>query len=420
MKKNILAEIITIGDELLYGQVIDTNSAWMGEELGKIGIRVKQITSISDDKAAICHALTQALATVDVVLMTGGLGPTKDDLTKHTLAEYFKTDLQLHQPSLDDVEAIFKRFNRPMLEVNRQQAFLPATCTAIRNALGTAPGMLFQEQGALLFSMPGVPFEMKLMMTQTVLPHLKKHFQLPHIMHKVVQTIGIGESFLAEQIAEWEDELPANLKLAYLPNVAGVRLRLTGVADEEKDLETQMQTQINQLTALIPRHIFAYGEVSLEEAVGQMLQARHLTIATAESCTGGMVAHKLSSVPGASAYYKGSVVAYSNDVKMAQLHVSPQTLAEHGAVSEETVKQMAEGVRQLLQTDVAVATSGIAGPHSGLSEKPVGTFWIAYTDAHQTIARKFFYNKTRLLNLEYTTLQVLNLIRQNLPAVASE
>ncbi|WP_192821755.1 competence/damage-inducible protein A [Rufibacter sp. LB8] len=421
MKKEITAEIITIGDELLYGQVIDTNSAFMGQELGNIGIRIKQITSISDDKQAICQALTDAISRADVILITGGLGPTKDDLTKHTLAEYFKTELQLHQPSLDDVEAIFRRYNRPMLEINRQQAFLPASCTPVRNPLGTAPGMLFREQGTIIVSMPGVPFEMKRMMQDTVLPLLEQEFHLPKIIHKVVQTIGIGESFLAEIIADWEDNLPSHLKLAYLPHLAGVRLRLTGRATGSTDaLEAEMQQQINQLSQLIAPHIFAHGEVTLEEAIGQLLKARNLTIATAESCTGGLIAHKLTSVPGSSAYFKGSVVAYSNDVKQAQLGVTPETLAQHGAVSEETVKQMAEGVRQLLQTDIGIATSGIAGPDGGTPEKPVGTIWIAYADAHQTIARKISYNKTRLLNIEYTTLQALNLVRQSLPVAVEE
>ncbi len=255
MKKETLAEIITIGDELLYGQVIDTNSAWMGEELAKIGIKVKQITSISDSPTAIREALAAAMSRADVVLVTGGLGPTKDDLTKHTLAEFFQTELQLHQPSLEDVEAIFKRYNRPMLEVNRQQAFLPANCTPVRNVLGTAPGMLFEEQGTVIVSMPGVPFEMKRMMTDTVLPHLQQHFQLPQIIHKVVQTVGLGESFLAERIADWENNLPANLKLAYLPHLAGVRLRLTGLPNGTDNLEEQMQAQIDQLAPLIADHV---------------------------------------------------------------------------------------------------------------------------------------------------------------------
>ncbi|MBC3539925.1 competence/damage-inducible protein A [Rufibacter sediminis] len=414
MKKEISAEIMTIGDELLYGQVVDTNSAWLGQELGKTGIRVKQITSISDNPDAICEALTQAISRVDVVLITGGLGPTKDDLTKHTLTRYFNTELQLHQPSLDDVEDIFRKYNRPMLEVNRQQAFLPASCTPVRNVLGTAPGMLFQEQDTVIVSMPGVPFEMKRMVTDTVLPFLQQHFQLPQIMHKVVQTIGIGESFLAEKIADWEDTLPPNLKLAYLPYLAGVRLRLTGFSDNQPVLEAQMQERIDALAALLPDNIFAFGEVTLEEAIGQLLKERNLTISTAESCTGGLVAHKLTSVPGSSAYFTGSVVAYSNDVKKVQLGVSSETLETHGAVSEETVKAMAQGVRRLLKTDIGISTSGIAGPDGGTPEKPVGTIWIAYADAHQTIARKINYNKTRLLNMEYTTLQVLDLVRQSL------
>ncbi|KAA3439470.1 competence/damage-inducible protein A [Rufibacter hautae] len=414
MEKEISAEIMTIGDELLYGQVIDTNSAWLGQELGKIGIRVKQITSISDNPNAITDALTQAISRADVVLITGGLGPTKDDLTKHTLTRYFNTDLQLHQPSLDDVEEIFRKYNRPMLEVNRQQAFLPATCTPVRNVLGTAPGMLFQEQNTVIVSMPGVPFEMKRMVTDTVLPYLQQHYALPQIIHSVVQTIGIGESFLSETIADWEDNLPANIKLAYLPHLAGVRLRLTGFSKDGQDLEAQLQEQVDKLTALIPDHIFAYGEVPLEEAIGHLLKERNLTISTAESCTGGLVAHKLTSVPGSSSYFLGSVVAYSNEVKKAQLGVSAETLEQHGAVSEETVCAMAQGVRQLLKTDIGISTSGIAGPDGGTPDKPVGTIWIAYADAHQTVARKINYNKTRQLNIEYTTLQVLDLVRQSL------
>jgi nicotinamide-nucleotide amidase len=410
------AEIITIGDELLYGQVIDTNSAFLGQELGKLGIRVRQITSVSDRADEIVTALDLARTRADVVLTTGGLGPTKDDLTKHILTEYFGTELVLNESSLRDVEAIFARFNRPMLEVNRQQAFLPATCTPIRNSVGTAPGMWFDDKGTIFISMPGVPFEMKRMMTDTVLPRLARHFQVPPIEHIVVQTVGLGESFLAEQIADWEDALPPNIKLAYLPSLGAVRLRLTGQADGQLDLRGRMEALLPELRRRLGTHIFAEADIPLEQAVGQLLAERGLTVGTAESCTGGYVAHKLTSVPGSSRYFLGSIVSYHNDIKVKELGVLPETLAAHGAVSEEVVRQMAEGARQRLGVDVAVATSGIAGPDGGTDDKPVGTFWLAYADAHQTVARKITFNRGRQLNIDYATNSLLNLLRLSLPA----
>ncbi|RYU79047.1 competence/damage-inducible protein A [Hymenobacter persicinus] len=409
------AEIITIGDELLYGQVIDTNSAFLGQELGKLGIRVRQITSVSDRADEIVTALDLARTRADVVLTTGGLGPTKDDLTKHILTEYFGTELVLNESSLRDVEAIFARFNRPMLEVNRQQAYLPATCTPIRNAVGTAPGMWFEDKGTVFVSMPGVPFEMKRMMTDTVLPRLARHFQVPPIEHIVIQTVGLGESFLAEQIADWEDALPPNIKLAYLPSLGAVRLRLTGQADGQPNLRGRMEALLPELRRRLGNHIFAETDIPLEQAVGQLLAERGLTVGTAESCTGGYVAHKLTSVPGSSRYFLGSIVSYHNDIKIKELGVLPETLAAHGAVSEEVVRQMAEGARQRLGVDVAVATSGVAGPDGGTPEKPVGTFWLAYADAHQTVARKISFNRGRQLNIDYATNSLLNLLRLSLP-----
>lgn len=409
------AEIITIGDELLYGQVIDTNSAFLGQELGRLGIRVRQITSVSDRAAEIVLALDAARERADVVLITGGLGPTKDDLTKHILTEYFRTELVLHEPSLHDVEAIFARFNRPMLAANRYQAYLPASCTAIRNTMGTAPGMWFEDRDTVFVAMPGVPFEMKTMMTDIVLSRLQAHFHTAAIEHIVVQTAGIGESFLAEQIADWEDALPPNVKLAYLPALGNVRLRLTGTDDDQPDLRGRMEALLPALRARIGEHIFAEGDIPLEAAVGRLLTARGLTIGTAESCTGGFLAHKLTSIPGSSGYFRGSIIAYHNDVKISELNVSPATLASHGAVSEATVREMAEGARQRLGVDVALATSGIAGPDGGTHDKPVGTICIAYADQQQTVSRQFSFNRTRQINIEYTTTAVLNLLRLSLP-----
>jgi nicotinamide-nucleotide amidase len=286
--------------------------------------------------------------------------------------------------------------------------------------LGTAPGMWFEEAGKVFVSMPGVPFEMKRMMEDTVLPQLKAYFKTPHIIHKVIQTVGIPESMLAEKLEDWETSLPSHIRLAYLPHLGGVRLRLTGTSDNAEQLEIELETEVSKLTALVPKHIFAYGEVPLEEALGQLLKERGLTIAAAESCTGGYLAHRITSVPGSSAYFMGGVVAYDNNVKTQVLGVKPETLQQHGAVSEATVLEMAQNVRKKLGTDIGVATSGVAGPGGGTAEKPVGTIWIAYADQHGSRAKLLQYNKNRQLNIEYTALAVLNLVRQSLNIAVEE
>src|SRR6478736_3045179 len=413
--KPVFAEIITIGDEILYGQIVDTNSAWMGTELGKIGIRVKQISSVSDEADAITQAIVDAQTRADLILITGGLGPTRDDITKKTLTDYFQTELKLHEPSLEDVTNLFAQRGRAMTELNKQQAYLPANCTPIRNVIGTAPGMWFNHQDKIIVSMPGVPYEMMRMMSEQVLPKIQESFELPVIIHKVIQTIGIGESFLADQLEEWEDNLPENIKLAYLPHLAGVRLRLTGLGTDADELEDQLLHELTAVSNLVAKFIFAYGEVSLEETIGMLLNARNMTISTAESCTGGRVAQKLTSIPGSSMYYMGSVVAYDNDVKIKQLNVKAETIDQHGAVSEAVVREMAENVRKIMGTDVGIATSGIAGPGGGTEEKPVGTLCIAYADATKTISKKLYFNKDRELNIEFTAMTLLNLVRQSLP-----
>ena len=411
----ITAELLTIGDELLYGQVVNTNAAWMGAELGARGIRVVQITSVSDEAAAIVAALDAARTRATAVLITGGLGPTKDDLTKHVLARYFGSELVLHEPTLRHVEEIFRRFNRPMLDVNRAQALVPAVCEVVPNPLGTAPGMWFEADGVVLVSMPGVPFEMKRMMTDTVLPRLAERFRPAVLRHRVVQTIGLGESFLAERISAWEDALPPYLKLAYLPNMWQLRLRLTGIQPDHltaEQLDAEMSERVAALYPLIGEHIFAEGETTLEEVIQQIFIDKNMTLATTESCTGGYVAHRLTSVPGSSGYVRGGVVAYDNAVKQAVLGVRPETLAAHGAVSEETAREMAEGARRALGADVALATSGIAGPGGGTPDKPVGTICIAVADAAGTVSRRFQFDRGREINIQYTAVQVLELVRR--------
>jgi nicotinamide-nucleotide amidase len=405
---------MTIGVELLYGQVIDTNSAFMGQELGKIGLRVRQISSVSDQADEIVAALDQARQRAQVVLITGGLGPTKDDLTKHVLARYFHTELVMHEPTLAHVTEFFKRFNRPMLEVNRQQALVPASCEVLFNAVGTAPGMWFEDQGTVFVSMPGVPFEMKKLMTDHVLPRLQQRFDIAPIEHLVVMTVGLGESFLAEQIADWETALPPNFKLAYLPSLGSVRLRLTGTADGRPGLRSRMLALLPALRERIGEHIFAEEETTLEATIGTLLRAKNLTLGAAESCTGGLVAQRITAVPGASAYFQGGVVAYSNALKTQLLGVQETTLAAHGAVSEETVREMAAGTRARLGVDVAVATSGIAGPDGGTEAKPVGTMCIACATPAGTVSRQFNFNRGRALNVEYTAQSVLALLWKEL------
>jgi nicotinamide-nucleotide amidase len=410
-------EIMTIGDELLYGQVVDTNSAFMGQELAKIGLRVRQISSVSDRADEIVAALDQARERAQLVLMTGGLGPTKDDLTKHVLARYFGAELVMHEPTLEHVINMFKRFNRPMPEVNRFQAMVPSNCEVLPNAVGSAPGMWFEDRGTVFVSMPGVPFEMKRLMTDEVLPRLQQRFHLQPIEHVVVMTAGLGESALAEKIADWEDALPAHIKLAYLPSFGAVRLRLTGTDDGQPDLRGRMLALLPALREHIAEYIFAEEETTLEAAVGELLKAKGLSIGTAESCTGGLVANRLTSVPGSSAYFMGSVVAYSNDIKMQLLDVPEATLMAHGAVSEETVRAMAEGARRRLGVDVALATSGIAGPSGGSEAKPVGTMCVAYADGQKTISKQFSFNRGRALNIEYAAQVVLTLLHQQLVAL---
>ncbi len=407
-------EIMTIGDELLYGQVVDTNSAFMGQQLGRLGLRVRQITSVSDRADELVAALDQARQRVSVILMTGGLGPTKDDLTKHVLARYLGRELVLDEDTLRHVEGIFARFQRPMLDVNRQQALVPAGCQVLFNAVGTAPGMWLEDQGTVFISMPGVPFEMKKLMTDQVLPRLQTRFQLAPIEHVVVMTAGLGESFLAEKIQDWEAALPPHVKLAYLPSLGSVRLRLTGTPDGQPDLRPRMLALLPPLRERIGEYIFAEEDSPLEVVVGQLLQAENYQLGTAESCTGGALAQRLTSVPGSSAYFRGSVVAYANDLKGNLLGVNAETLAAHGAVSEATVREMAEGARARLGCDVALATSGIAGPGGGTPTKPVGTIWLACATPTGTVSRQINIDRGRQINIDYTVQLALIMLWQQL------
>lgn len=408
------AEIVTIGDELLIGQVIDTNSAWLGEQLSLAGIKVHQITSISDDREHILTTLEEASARADVILITGGLGPTRDDVTKQVLCEYFDTYLVFNQQAFENIERLFGSRGTAVTGVNRRQAEVPAVCTPLPNPEGTAPGMWFEKYGKFFISMPGVPFEMKTMFTTQVMPRLAKKTSANLIVHKTILTQGVGESFLASLIEDWEDNLPKNIKLAYLPQPGIVRLRLTAAGDNRPELDKQLEVQERALHRLIPDLIFGYGNDTMEEVVGRMLKLSGKTLGTAESCTGGYIAHLVTGIPGSSAYFKGSVVAYSNEIKIKTLGVNESDLVNYGAVSEHVVRQMAEGARTQLGTDYALAVSGIAGPDGGSDEKPVGTTWIALATPKKTIARKYLFGEHRGRNIRKAALEALNMMRLEL------
>ncbi|MBX3241260.1 MAG: competence/damage-inducible protein A [Chitinophagaceae bacterium] len=410
--ERINASIITIGDELLIGQVVDTNSAWMAQELNKSGIWLRRRLSIGDVKEEIITALEEESRQASVILITGGLGPTADDITKPVLAEYFGARLVMHEESLRRVTQIFERLNRPMIERNRKQAELPDTCTVIPNDRGTAPGMWFEKNGKIFVSMPGVPHEMKGMVTHYVLPMLQQHFELPFIDHRTLLTSGIGESFLAEQIADWEANLPAHIKLAYLPNYGTVRLRITGMDTDKGRLKKDLDEAFSKLIVLVKDWLVTAEDISLPEVVGKLLLEKQETLSTAESCTGGYLAHLITAVPGSSAYYKGSVISYANDVKNQVLQVSEETLQTAGAVSEETVRQMVKGVLAVTGTDYAIATSGIMGPSGGSTEKPVGTVWIAVGNRDNVVAEKFTLRFDRTRNIEITAGFALNMMQR--------
>jgi nicotinamide-nucleotide amidase len=412
--KQVLAEIITIGDEILYGQITDTNSQWISAELDKIGVRTIRKTSVGDNQSAIVNALQAAEAVADIILITGGLGPTKDDITKRTLADYFGTKLVFDQSVLDNITRLFSARGREVTPTNRQQAYVPANCKVLPNLIGTAPGMWFERHGKVFVSMAGVPYEMKKMMKEAVLPMLQERFETPHIIHRMIKTINIPESTLSDMIEEWELALPPHLKLAYLPRMGQVRLRITGIGKDREALLADINRETEKVVAIIGKYFYGYDDDEIETTVAALLLEQGKTIATAESCTGGYIAHQFTKHAGSSRYFVGGIVAYSNEVKISQLGVLPETLAAHGAVSEETVRQMAENVRVRYGASIGIATTGIAGPDGGTPEKPVGTVWIGYADGTQVIAKKLALAQERSLNISLTSNAVLDLVRKQL------
>lgn len=408
------ADLITIGDEILIGQIVDTNSAWMAQQLNDEGINVRQITSISDQPEHIISTLNESGKKASLVLVTGGLGPTKDDRTKSALCTFFGTQLIENKEVLEHINQLLIPRGIAINTLNREQALVPATAIILPNKLGTAPGLLFNHEGTIFVFMPGVPFEMKYLMENEVLPRIKKLFNTSSIIHRTVLTQGLPESILAERIDDWEDSLPECISLAYLPSPESMRLRLSARGEDKEYLSNLLEQNIKELTEIIPGYIFGYEDDTMAGNIGKILKEKGLTVSVAESCTGGNIAHFFTLNPGSSEYFKGGVVAYSNEIKVKLLGIDPQLIAENGAVSKEVVEAMAVGVRQLLQTDYAIATSGIAGPGGGTPEKPVGTVWIAAADSDSIVSKTFNFGNNRKRNIIRSSQTALNMLRLQL------
>jgi nicotinamide-nucleotide amidase len=411
------ASIITIGDELLIGQVTDTNSTWIASELNKAGIRVIRRVAVGDDANEIRRALDQESSLADVILMTGGLGPTADDITKPLLCEYFSGKMVQNAEVLAHIRHLFEViYKRPLAERNIRQADVPDTCNVIMNTRGTAPGMLFRRNGKIFISMPGVPFEMQGLM-ESAIPILKKELSLVKIMHRTLTTAGVGESVLADLLMDFESQLPSFIKLAYLPRYGMVRLRLTATGNEP-DYEQELNKKFSSLLGLVSDHLVTDRDEPIEATLGRLLREKKKTLCTAESCTGGYISHLITSQPGASEYYEGSFITYSYNAKELLLHVDEKTLNEKGAVSEEVVLQMASGALDKIKADYVVAVSGILGPGGGTPEKPVGTVWMAFGSRRKLETRKFTFRWDRRRNAEMTAIQAMDNLRRFILAEA--
>ena len=402
-------EIISIGDEILIGQTVNTNATWMGQELAKIGIKNNRTTTISDSESEILEALKLGESRSDLILITGGLGPTKDDITKKVLCDYFNTELELNQEVLTDIQAYFKLRNKPFLESNNLQAMLPKACTILRNHVGTASGMWFERNGKVFVSMPGVPYEMKHLMETGVFPKVKEQFGINELAHRTVLTHGLGESFLAEIIEDWENRVRAEgLDMAYLPSPGLVKLRITSTEGNQQIVDKYCE----ELYPLIPEYIFGEGIITMQETLANLLKERNATISLAESCTGGFASHLLTAIPGSSSFYEGSIICYSYDIKEKELYVPKDLLLKKGAVSEEVVEILSEEIRKKYNTNYSIAISGIAGPTGGTDDKPVGTVWISARSKNKVVSKKFSFGNNRERNISQSALASFNLLRK--------
>ena len=409
------AEIITIGDEILIGQITDTNSKWIAEELNKIGISVYQITSIQDDGKHILKALREAQSNANIVIVTGGLGPTKDDITKHTLSEYFEDHLILNYEIADHIKEMFDKMNYPFTELNRQQAMLPSKCTVLKNYWGTASGMWFKNEKGIVISLPGVPNEMKGIMQKHVFPKLTEKYNLPYIIHRTILTQGMGESMVAERIELWENSLPKEIKLAYLPSYGKVRLRLTAKGNNKEFLEEIIENFTYKLLKLIPDfYIGMDGEDSLELLIGKILIKNGQTLSIAESCTGGNISKLVSNIPGASNYFLGGIVAYNVNIKIDELHVSEEIIENHSVVSGKVAEAMALGIQKKYKSDFAIATTGNAGPTTDKTDKSVGVVFIAVATPKGSFSEEFFFGQPREKVIQRASNKALEILYENI------
>jgi nicotinamide-nucleotide amidase len=412
MALSVNASIITIGDELLIGQTIDTNSAFIATELNKIGIWVKRRIAVGDKKEEILNALRQQSQDCQLIIITGGLGPTADDITKPALCEYFDSKLVIDDTALQNVKNIFNKLNRPLIERNLKQAEVPDNCTVLQNERGTAPGMWFEKNDVVYVSLPGVPNEMMGLVENNVMPKLKERFVLPVIIHKTLFTMGQGESMIADTLEQFEKKLPPHVKLAYLPNYGAVKLRLTARGDTADKLQSEIEKLFSKMKGLVKEWVVADEDVTLQEVVAKLLDKYHLFVGTAESCTGGYLAHLFTSRAGSSSSFKGSVVSYANEAKENVLGIAHDTLITKGAVSEETVKEMLAGIINVLNVDYAIATSGIMGPDGGTQQKPVGTVWLGVANRKKMKTSQHFFRFDRRRNIELTANTALNMLRR--------
>lgn len=410
------ATILTIGDELLIGQTIDTNSAWMGEQLNSLGIHIEEKIAIQDTKEGIISGIERAMSKGDITLITGGLGPTKDDITKKVIADHFGMKMRFDQPTWERIEKLFARWGRSTTEAHKAQCYMPDGASILENKMGTAPGMLFEVEGKILISMPGVPYEMKYIMEQSVLPLIKSRYTSQAIVHHTILTAGEGESRIADKIEKVVDEFPEHLSIAYLPNLGMVKLRLTAKGEDEIKLLSELKHYGQKIENILGELVFGHNKESLASVIGELAKEKNIKIGTAESCTGGTVASKLVSIPGSSAYFEGSVVTYSYELKRKMLGVRQETLDIHGAVSKETVMEMVKGGIKYLDVDVVVSISGIAGPGGGTDEKPVGTVWIACGNKEEIQTKLIKASKNREKNIQYASNYAMNLLRKFLQA----